>query len=202
LHGMPRYGNAGSHYTSIAMPNSIFIMQTNKKSDGMYGYLNIEGVNHAKIYNSNGDSWMLYGYKDIILGTHISFNDGFLLCEVGDDIKNTEFSILGRSHICGIDEQNVPIKSCYYKVNITLEPLAKSHTEIVKKYKFVGIVVGLITVIFVIILIILCIGLKNAAREAEIKLQGHVKAKDEFGTSPTGQVITVNPQQEQQKPNN
>eukprot|EP00826_Nyctotherus_ovalis_P054775 TRINITY_DN7201_c0_g1_i15.p1 TRINITY_DN7201_c0_g1~~TRINITY_DN7201_c0_g1_i15.p1 ORF type:complete len:407 (-),score=89.65 TRINITY_DN7201_c0_g1_i15:22-1242(-) len=57
--GSPRYGNAGNQYTSVIMANSIFLMETNKKGDSMYRYFNIEGINHAKIYNRNSESLSL-----------------------------------------------------------------------------------------------------------------------------------------------
>lgn len=71
LDGSPRYGSAGYQYTSIVMPNSIFVTETIKKSDSMHRYFNIEGIDHAKTYNKGSESWMIYATEDKIVGNCI-----------------------------------------------------------------------------------------------------------------------------------
>eukprot|EP00826_Nyctotherus_ovalis_P054776 TRINITY_DN7201_c0_g1_i16.p1 TRINITY_DN7201_c0_g1~~TRINITY_DN7201_c0_g1_i16.p1 ORF type:complete len:340 (+),score=93.27 TRINITY_DN7201_c0_g1_i16:167-1186(+) len=191
--GSPRYGNAGNQYTSVIMANSIFLMETNKKGDSMYRYFNIEGINHAKIYNRNSESWMIYATQDKIIGTYIFLQDGFLLCNVGRTIKNDEFSILGRSHICGADEFDVPIKSCYYKVDITLE-LALPYPIRADQYKVAGLVIIGISLVVVAVLLVFCVKLIKVVREAEKKLQGYKKTSLETEPKPepgTGDSLKV-----------
>eukprot|EP00826_Nyctotherus_ovalis_P022091 TRINITY_DN17236_c0_g1_i10.p1 TRINITY_DN17236_c0_g1~~TRINITY_DN17236_c0_g1_i10.p1 ORF type:complete len:519 (+),score=114.98 TRINITY_DN17236_c0_g1_i10:174-1730(+) len=190
LDGTPRYGNAGNQYTSIVMPYSVFVMENNEKSDSMYKYFNIENVSHAKIYNNGEHSWLISAFDNQIIGTYIFRHDGFLVCEVESNIKNNEFFILGHSHVCGADENNVAIKSCYYRVNVTLQLWSKSYHEVIAKYEFTGLIIILVAFALIVALVVFCIRVIKMASQAQNILQGYSTA--DLEPSPTTRKLELN----------
>lgn len=187
LDGTPRYGNAGRQYTSIVMPYSVFIMENNEKSDSMYKYINIENVSHARIYSNGEHSWLISAFDNQIIGTYIFKHDGFLVCEVESEIKNNEFFILGHSHVCGVDENNVAIRSCYYRVNVTLKLWSTPYHEVIAKYEFTGLVAILAAFALIVVLMVCCIRVVRMASRAQNTLQGYSAA--ELEPSPTARKL-------------
>ena len=113
------------------MNNSLMLAEIGRRSDNVFQYISSEGISHAKLFYNKKErnTWLLYTMDKLLILKEIFWNDGFLFCEVGSKIKQYKFQILGRSHKCGKDINNVLIKSCYYQVNVTISLIEEEYFE-------------------------------------------------------------------------
>ena len=154
-------------YASIVLKNSIYLTEIQNKAFNIYKYIEAEGVYHAKMYYRDGRSWMIYTKGNYIVGDYIKATDGFLLCDVGPIIGTYKFSILGLSHICGLDSQGQTINTCYYETEVNLEVIKYTYNQSIAKAKndglFYGLITGVILIAMIIILIVLIVKNNHAS---------------------------------------
>ena len=81
----------------------------------MYGYINNENVNHAKIYQAGVKlgSWLVSISGLEFMFRSLRRNKGYLICNGGNKVEDYNLALLGRRQSCGLNDDNQIIWDCY-----------------------------------------------------------------------------------------
>eukprot|EP00826_Nyctotherus_ovalis_P054104 TRINITY_DN7066_c0_g1_i11.p1 TRINITY_DN7066_c0_g1~~TRINITY_DN7066_c0_g1_i11.p1 ORF type:complete len:383 (+),score=59.65 TRINITY_DN7066_c0_g1_i11:1-1149(+) len=184
LDGVVHYGDITEEYASIIMDNSVMVLKILQEEDSMVGYINSHGVNNAKLLKLDDEtSWLIHSRSNEILITDFIANSGFLICRLGAEARPYNFTVLGQSKNCRL-ENGMTLLNCYYSAQVVLNVVDK---ESLNSLIHIVIVmsVSILVAVVIIVLVMIFYYFKYKRTQEEID-----KEKEKLRLSRTSQVTS------------